>query len=578
MHGECEFVGKLLEDVHMRKSVLATLLILTMVPVGFTQEFAGAPANSPRNESLEAKVDQLFAQWDRPDAPGCALAVIEDGQLIYKRGYGMANLEHDIPITPASIFHVASVSKQFTAFAILLLTQEGKLSLDDNVRKYVPEVPDFGLPITIRHLLQHTSGLRDNFFPLGLAGWRPDDLMTEGDILNFVASQKDLDFKPGDDVSYSNTGYVLLAVIVKRITGQSLREFAEANIFKPLGMTHTHFHDDHTMVVKNRTSAYSPRNDGGFQVSIPVFDYIGATSLFTTVEDLAKWANNLYDGRVGGKAVIEQMLAPGTLNNGERFDYGLGVQLGEYRGLKTVGHGGVDAGYRARLEQFSDQRFSVAILCNLSTILPVRLARQIADIYLEEHLAKEGERSPDTMPSEDDRAGKTGIYWNTITEEVRRLYMKDGKLMVAGPEEELVPLGKNRFRAVGSGNEFIFPPVRGGEQIQLQEIPLQPISTPIAYERIRVLVPSPDQLAEYTGAYYSQELQARVTIALRDGKLTLQGRKLPDRFLDPMFDDAFLIDQQRYFIRFTRAPQNRVSGLTLSAGRVRRLRFVKEAN
>ena len=240
------------------------------------------PQATGSDKPVSAKVDEIFARFDKQDSPGCALAVIKDGQIVYKRGYGMSNLEYGIPISPSSIFHIASISKEFTAMSIVMLAQQGKLSLDDDVRKYVSEIPDFGERITIRHLIHHTSGLRDQWSLLEMAGWREDDVITEGDILDLISRQKALNFKPGDEHLYSNTGYTLLAVIVKRVSGRSLREFADANVFKPLGMTRTHFHDDHSMIVKDRTSAYQPRAGGGLKVSIPVFDTYGATSLFTT--------------------------------------------------------------------------------------------------------------------------------------------------------------------------------------------------------------------------------------------------------------------------------------------------------
>ncbi|HWN97895.1 MAG TPA: serine hydrolase domain-containing protein, partial [Blastocatellia bacterium] len=351
----------------MKKYCATGLLLLLMEATVLAQS---SPSDPTGNNSLTGKVDEVFAVFDKPDSPGCALAVIKDGRIVYKRGYGQSNLEDGVAISPASIFHVASISKQFTAMAIVLLAQQGKLSLDDDVRKYVSEVPDFGERITIRHLIHHTSGLRDQWSLLELAGWREDDVITEGDILELVSRQKELNFKPGAEHLYCNTGYTLLAVIVKRVSGQSLREFADANIFKPLAMTSTHFHDDHSMIVKGRTSAYQRTKQGGLKVSIPVFDTYGATSLFTTVEDMAKWDQNFVDKTVGGEAGINQMLSVGLLNNGKRLGYAFGLSLGEYKGLKTVGHGGADAGYRADFLRFPEQRFSVVCLCNLSTSNP----------------------------------------------------------------------------------------------------------------------------------------------------------------------------------------------------------------
>src|SRR5271154_6815476 len=237
------------------------------------------------------QVDKVFVKWDKPDSPGCALGVYKDGIIIYKRGYGVADLNDDVPITPATVFHVASMSKQFTAASIVLLAQEGKLSLDDPVRKYIPELPDFGAPITIRHLIHHTSGLRDQWELLGLAGWRYSlDLITDDDVLAVMSRQKELNFRPGEKHLYCNTGYTLLAQIVKRVSGQSLREFTLSRIFRPLGMNSTHFRDDHAEIVKNLALGYTTdRKNNTFRLSVTNFDTTGATSLLTTVEDLALW-------------------------------------------------------------------------------------------------------------------------------------------------------------------------------------------------------------------------------------------------------------------------------------------------
>src|SRR5262245_26193334 len=266
-----------------------------------------AQSGAPASEGVAAQVYKIFAQFDKPDSPGCALAVIRDGQIVYKRGYGMADLDHDVPIKPDTVFHVASVSKQFTAMSILLLAKQGKLSLDDKVQKYITELREFNQPITIRHLLHHTSGLRDQWNLLIMSGTRlGEDVVRDEDILDLVSRMKELNFKPGEQHLYCNTGYTLLAYIVKRVSGQSLREFAEANIFKPLGMTRTFFRDDHAVVVKQQAYAYNPGPGGAFKLSVPNYDTVGASSLLTTVEDLARWDQNFYDKKVGGDWAIDR--------------------------------------------------------------------------------------------------------------------------------------------------------------------------------------------------------------------------------------------------------------------------------
>jgi Beta-lactamase len=466
-----------------------------------------------------------------------------------------------------------------------MLAQQGKLSLDDDVRKYVSEVPDFGERITIRHLIHHASGLRDQWSLLEMAGWREDDVITEGDILDLISRQKALNFKPGDEHLYSNTGYTLLAVIVKRISGQSLRDFADANIFKPLGMTRTHFHDDHSMIVKDRTSAYQPRAGGELKVSIPVFDTYGATSLFTTVEDMAKWDQNFVDKKVGGEAVIGQMLTPGVLNSGKKLPYAFGLSIGEYKGLKTVGHGGSDAGYRADFVRFPDQRFSVVCLCNLSTANPSMLTRRVADIYLADQLKQEPLKpkpaAPVTAstekPTEQELAAKAGVYTERKTETTVRLEMKDGKLTaVMGPGFPLVPLTKERFQVLGAPATVTFEGAANGHP-QRMLVLNEGEKEPLVFEYVAAsAAPAAAQLAEYAGIYYSEELDTRYTVIVKDDKLVVRRRKFEDAKLTPSSADDFTVANVGS-IKFTRDAQKRVSGFELNAGRVRHLRFSKES-
>jgi CubicO group peptidase (beta-lactamase class C family) len=332
---------------------------------------------------LGAEVDKLFARWDSRDSPGCALAVVRDRRIVYSRGYGMADLEHDVRITPSSVFYVGSLSKQFTAMTIALLAQQGTLGLDDDIRKYLPELPAYEAPVTIRHLIHHTGGLPEYMPLLARAGWRADAPFGNQDVINIVAREHQVNFRPGEQFSYSNTGYTLLALIAERAGRVRLPEFAEARIFSPLGMRATHFHADPTRLVKQRAYAYEPSPAGGLRLAPPVPSRVGAGGIFTTVEDLARWDQNFYDGRVGGEALIRQVTTPGSLNSGQRLEYAFGLEVREYRGLRVVEHGGDLVGYHAYLTRFPDRRLSVICLCNLSTINPGPLAHAVADIYLQ---------------------------------------------------------------------------------------------------------------------------------------------------------------------------------------------------
>lgn len=530
---------------------------------------------TPPND-LAPQVDKVFAQVDKPTSPGCALAVIKDGQIVYKRGYGLADLDHDLPIRPDTAFHAASLSKQFTAFAILLLAHQGKLSLDDKVQKYIPELREFEQPITIRHLLHHTSGLRDQWNLLIMSGWRlSEDVVRDSDILDLVSRMKALNFKPGDQYAYCNTGYTLLAFIVKKVSNQPLREFTEANIFKPLGMTRTFFRDDHAVVSKNQAYGYNPGPNGTFKLSVPNYDTVGASSLLTTVEDLARWDQNFYDKRVGGDWVIEQMQIRGQLNDGQMLPYARGLSIGNHKGLRTVEHSGGDAGYRSHLVRFPEQRFSVACLCNSGAVNPGSLAFQVADI----HLA--GSITPSPTPAvltgltltEEELSSKVGVYWDARSEDIARLSLSEGKLRLVGVgfNDLLTPIERNRFRAPVRQLEVAFEATTQGTPLRMTVS--REGSRPIQLEAM----PPPDnsKLSEYEGSYYSDEIDSTYRVALRDGKLVVFRKKFDPMPLTPAFRDAFTTMSILGTVRFTRDSQNQINGFRLSAGRVRNFVFVR---
>lgn len=547
------------------------------VPLGAV---AQAQSGASQSESPAAQADKVFAQFDKPDSPGCALAVIKDAQIVYKRGYGMADLDHDVPIRPDTVFHVASVSKQFTAMAILLLAKQGKLSLDDRVQKYITELREFNQPITIRHLLHHTSGLRDQWNLLIMSGTRlGEDVVKDEDILDLVSRMKELNFKPGEQHLYCNTGYTLLAFIVKRVSGQSLREFAEANIFKPLGMTRTFFRDDHAVVVKQQAYAYNPGPGGSFKLSVPNYDTVGASSLLTTVEDLARWDQNFYDKQVGGDWAIEQMQIRGALNDGQQISYARGLVIGSYKGLNVVEHSGGDAGYRSHLMRFPDQRFSVACLCNYGGANPGFLARRVADVYLASSLAPEPAKpAPVTAAltlTEQEMKSKVGAYWDATAEEAGGVSLDDGKLRLSAPglNAALVPLEANRFRLAEQPVEVIFETSPQGNPLRLT----------LKFEGRKPVtmdaMPPADtsKLGEYEGAYYSEEIDSTYRVTLKDGALTLTRKKAAPTPLTPRFRDAFSSLGILGIIRFTRDAQNHVNGFRLSAGRIRNFYFVKRS-
>ncbi len=530
-----------------------------------------------------AEVDAVFADSAKPDSPGCALGVYKDGRIAYSRGYGMASLEQGVPITPKTVFYIGSVSKQFTAFAVALLAKQGRISLDDDVRKYIPELRDYGTPVTVRHLIHHTSGLREKWVLLQLAGWRDGDVVTLEDVLDLARRQKKLNIKPGDEHIYSNTGYDLLAMLVQRVTGTSLREYAQEQIFGPLGMKDTLFNDDRNRVLARKASAYSPREGGGFRLDVPNVDTVGSGGIYTTLEDLALWDESFYTGKLGGKALIEQVEAPGRLNSGAAMDYAFGLGVDEYRGLRRVWHNGALAGFRAILMRYPDQHLSVALLCNHGEVDPDALALKVADLYLaDRYTAEPPTPPPATAPpqavtlSEQDLAWPTGLYYGPADSLVRRILVRDGKLIyhrTPQNETELAPLGPRRFVMLGPPvrTEVAFEPGPDGPPARMTVTAAgAPPTNFQAVAPAHRLV-----LDQYAGTYASDELATTYTLAARDGKLFLQRHKFEDEEITPAFVDAFTAGG--LFLRFERGPGGEVTGFSASVqGAVRDLRFVKE--
>jgi CubicO group peptidase (beta-lactamase class C family) len=346
-----------------------------------------------------AAVDAVFAEWDQPGGPGCALAVAQDGDFIYTRGYGYANLDYDIPVTPQTIFDVASVTKQFVAASLTMLALDGELSLDDDVREWLPELPAYDTPITLQHMIYHTSGLRDylNLFPLaGRGHYYP---ISHPQILDMMSRQRALNFPAGDRYEYSNTAYMLLAQVVERASGQTLGEFAQERIFDPLGMSGSLMYDNYERIIPGRATGYDRLDDGRvLMVHNYNFDVAGDGQMYTTVEDLLRWDNYLHGAEK--PAVHEQMLTVGRLNNGESTGYAQGIRVSEYRGLATVQHTGSSWGSRSVLMRFVEPGLSISVACNDGNSSPMLLAREVADILLADRLG------PVEAPADDEEEHK----------------------------------------------------------------------------------------------------------------------------------------------------------------------------
>lgn len=439
--------------------MLALRKICAVVPAAcliLGQPMSGASAS---DEKSSAAVDEVFADLTNSGSPGCALGVFRDGKIVYEKGYGLANIEENVAINPQTVFDIGSTSKQFTAASILLLEKQGKLSVNDEVRKYVPELGETARGVTIRHMLNHTSGLRDYLTLMDLAGTAIDGVTTDEDALALIARQKELNFAPGSEWLYSNTGFFLLSVIVKRVSGKSLREFAAENIFGPLGMNHTQYRDDHTSLIANRALAYEEKEKkDGYALNVSYFEQTGDGAVHTSVEDLQKWDENFYDARVGGKEFLSELQERGKLNTGKLLDYAKGLSISEYRGLHTVSHGGAWGGYRAELLRFPEQHFSVACLCNVGNAQPSKRARQVADVYLaslmkpkeqkekkEEGEASENEKNQGELKAEQVKS-YAGEYWSEELGAVYQLGVSDAGLTITAVLDAAGMPRYNNFR------------------------------------------------------------------------------------------------------------------------------------
>jgi len=532
--------------------------------------------------TLGGKTDQLFAPWDKAGSPGAAIAVIRDGKIIYKNGYGEANLEYHIPITSETVFHMASVSKQFTAYAIAVMAQQGKISLDDDIRKYIQEIPDFGEKITISHLIHHTSGLRDQWNLLSAAGWRLDDVITREQILRLIAKQKELNFKSGDEYLYCNTGYTLMAEIVARVSGKSFPQWTKEYIFDPLNMNHTLFYDDHEKIVENRAYSYSYNQDGTFKKSVLSYANVGATSLFTTAEDLSKWAMNFDDPVICNQDLIDQMEEQGVLNNGDTISYAFGQGIGQYKSLKLVSHSGGDAGYRTYLGRFPDQKFSVLVMSNLGSFNPSSMALRVADLYLEDWIptAEESEDQDSQLETVqiDPQIVEsyTGLY--ELEEGVRITLIRDGyRLLARVPREgwqRLFAVSEIRFSSQDGSVEVEFAKDSGSNVDRM--IIFKDEEESIA-RRVEPFSLNPEELQAYAGKYYSEELQTFYELVVEDSVLVAHHQRHDDIIIQPQSKDMFNAGSWAIGeLTFERDYKDTITGFRLNSGRVRNLLFVRQ--
>jgi CubicO group peptidase (beta-lactamase class C family) len=515
------------------------------------------------------KLDRIFAEYTKPGSPGCALGVIRDGNFVYRKGYGMGSLELGVPLSAESVFYMGSVSKQFTAAAVVLAQEQGYLSLDDDVRKYIPEIPDYGHEVTLREMLHHTSGFRDFLTLIELEGRDAGEIHSEAELIDLIARQKKLNNVPGDEWIYSNTNYFLLGVVVKRATKKSLGEFTEENIFKPLGMTQTRFYDDHTLVLPGRVGAYDAGKNGTFLVDWSTgYDIVGAGGLMSTVDDLLAWDRNFYTNKLGKRTLVNELQTKGVLNDGKQISYALGLEVASYRGLPIVEHDGGLYGYRTNILRFPDQRLTVVCLCNLSRANPHELSRKVADVYLSKNLKSEvaAVESPNQRDFPDPNRF-AGRYLDSRKKFVYSFTASQGSLMAWGAK--LRRIGPNQFKDLGTGT-ITFEESDGVMRATLA------MDGYAFFDGKRIEQPhlTDADLTAYSGIYRSSEIDATYRISAEKGGLSLRNDWESPMKLSPIAPDEFEGEDETTFV-FERDENHRINGLSVFTVRTRGVSFSK---
>ena len=535
---------------------------------------ADASRDDPSGGAVEmAALDAVFADYSASDGPGCAFAVSRDGQQVMARAYGMANLEWDLPNTPETVFEPGSVSKQFTAAATILLALDGRIDLDDDIREYFPEMPDYGEPITVRMLIHHTSGLRDWGSVAGIHGWaRTTRIHTHKHALDIASRQRALNYEPGRYYSYTNTGYNLQAMLVERVTGQTFDEFSQERIFRPLGMTKTQWRDDFTEIVEERSIGYRRGDDGEWHMLMPFENVHGNGGLLTTVGDLLRFTRNLDTGEVGGPEFIRLMHEQGMLDSGRQISYAGGLFVGEYKGVREVQHSGGTAAYRGFLTRFPDHGLAVSVMCNVGEANPGGLARAVADLYLGDATGEEASEDPAGADVDPARvAAFAGGYRDTRTGQFMELTADGASLRMGGGPGgmSLTAMSETEF-ASPAGVSIVFDAAADGGAR-----PGATMDTPVAdgvrIEPVEAFEPAAADLAAYVGAYHSDEAEVTYWVEVEDDGLVLRDRYGDGPSLVPVYPDAFRQGGSTFIFR--RDESGRVTQASLSQGRVWDLRF-----
>lgn len=518
-----------------------------------------------------AKIDAVFAAFTQA-TPGCALGVYREGQVLLARGYGLADLNHGVPITPETVFDIGSSSKQFTALAVLMLAKEGKLDLQDKVSKHLPELQALGQRFTIDQMLHHTAGLRDYNELMEIAGHDLGDVTSSDDALRLLAAQQGLNFEPGTRFSYSNSGYFLAAMIVERVSGQSLDAFLQARVFKPLGMTATHVRTDHTVVVPHRATAYRPNGPEGFAIDMSNWNQPGDGAVQTHVRDLARWDAELAQPKHIDPALLKAMQTPGKLADGSPISYGLGLSMDSYRGLPRVQHGGAWGGYRAMVMRFPEQRLGLALTCNAAQASTPTLAQRVADVVLAGQFkdAPAAQAAPTAAPADFNPAVFVGLYEGEPGDILRIEKQASGALAMrrAGGGAALRALGLRRVQSHSGITQLDL--ADDGKTLTLTR---NDDPKPVPFKRLPDYQPGAAEQAALSGRYYSAEVGAEWTLSSKKDGLTLKGPGAQEAQVSALKTD--LLEGPGFSLRVERDAKGAPVALVYDSARTRGLRFAK---
>lgn len=571
----------------MKKSRLWALpFAAAMLTVGI----ASASSTEGLSATQREQIDALFARYADPARPGCAVGVFLNGEVAHAKGYGLADVERGVPITAASVFDIGSTSKQFAAAAVILLELDGKLSLSDDVRKYVPELPQYGRAITIDHLLRHTSGLRDYTALLSLSGLEVEEVATDEQALAVITRQRALNFATGTRYEYSNSGFFLLAVIVERVSGKPLGEFARERIFQPLAMKSAQFRDKHAEIIPSRALGYAldgeaPEATVRFKNALSNWEQTGDGALHLSIEDLLKWDENFYQPRVGGQRMIDRLTERGQLDNGEKIAYARGLFVDEYRGVPRVHHAGNWVGYNAMHARFPEQHTSIAILCNFEGGEASELSEKVADIVLADVLKADDAGNAQKSPGKKSSVQPVplqrfaGSYFAAQTQTILEVMEQQGALIlkIGAMPLPLVGTGRTSFEVQGYPVKVDFA-ITGKQAANELKLHIGDDEAMTA-TRFNAVTPGRAELQDYVGEFYSPELDVTWPLAIDQGKLAVldQHRKFEAKMqpLAPAMRDAF--SGEAGLLRFVRDASGKVTGFELNASRMRGIRFERRA-